>query len=57
VGAFNLAMWLFWAFLALFGFVSSLKRVTERITERFCMRRRNQRARDHCTSQHCVLAR
>jgi hypothetical protein len=60
VGAFNLAMWLFWAFLALFGFVSSLKRVTERITERFCMRRkrrRNQRARDHCTSEHCVLAR
>ena len=60
VGAFNLAMWLFWAFLALFGFVSSLKRVTERRTKRFCMRRkrrRNQRARDHCAAQHCVLAR
>ena len=60
VGAFNLAMWLFWAFVALFGFVSSLKRVTERITERFCMhrkRRRNQRAHDHCISQRCVVAR
>ena len=60
VGAFKLAMWLFWAFVALFGFVSSLKRVTERITERFCMhrkRRRNQRAHDHCISQRCVVAR
>jgi len=57
VGTFNLAMWLFWAFVALFGFASSLKRVTERITERFCMRHRNHRARTYCTSQHCVLAR
>ena len=31
-GAFNLTMWVFWALLALFGFVSSIKAATERIT-------------------------
>ena len=40
VGTFNLAMWLFWAIVTLLGFVSSLKRMTERITERYCVRRR-----------------
>ena len=48
VGTFNLAMWLFWAAVTLLGFVSSLKRMTERITERYCARRRLRRAR-------CVL--
>ena len=48
VGTFNLAMWLFWAAVTLFGFVSSLKRMTERITERYCVRRKHRRAR-------CVL--
>ena len=41
-GAFNLAMWLFWALVTLLGFVSSLKRVAERITERSCRRRKLQ---------------
>jgi hypothetical protein len=45
LGTFNLAMWLFWAIVTLFGFVSSLKRMTERITERYCARRRLRRAR------------
>jgi hypothetical protein len=48
VGTFNLAMWLFWAIVTLLGFVSSLKRMIERITERYCARRRLRRAR-------CVL--
>jgi hypothetical protein len=59
VGTFNLATWLFWAFVALFGFVSSLKRVTERITERFCMHRKLRRtrlARIPRISHYCVLA-
>ena len=47
VGAFNLAMWLFWAVLTVFGFVSSLKRMTERATERYCARRKLRRARAH----------
>src|SRR5262249_27890688 len=45
VGSFNLAMWLFWAIATLLGLVSSLKRITERITERYCARRRLRRAR------------
>src|SRR5262249_40432049 len=45
VGTFNLAMWLFWAIMTLLGFVSSLKRMTERITERYCACRRLRRAR------------
>jgi hypothetical protein len=42
---FNLAMWMFWAVLTILGFVSSLKRTTERLTERYCVRRRRRRAR------------
>ena len=45
VGAFDLATWLFWALLTLFAFVSSLKRATERMAERYCARRRHRRAR------------
>jgi hypothetical protein len=45
VGAFNLAMWLFWALLMLLGFVCSLKRAVERATERYCARRKLHRAR------------
>jgi hypothetical protein len=32
VGAFDLALWVFWALLALFGFVASIKATTERLT-------------------------
>ena len=38
-------MWLFWAIVTVFGFVSSLKRMTERITERYCVRRKLRRVR------------
>ncbi len=45
LGTFNLAMWMFWAVLTIFGFVSSLKRMTERATERYCARRKLRRVR------------
>jgi hypothetical protein len=45
VGAFDLATWLFWALVTLLTFVSSLKRTTERIAERYCVRRKLRRAR------------
>ena len=45
IGTFNLATWIFWAILTLFGLVSSLKRTAERTTERYCRRRRRRRAR------------
>jgi hypothetical protein len=45
IGTFNLASWMFWAILTLFGLVSSLKRTAERTTERYCRRRRRRRAR------------
>lgn len=32
VGAFNLTMWVFWAMLAVFGLLSSIKATTERLT-------------------------
>jgi hypothetical protein len=60
MGAFNLAMWMFWALLTLFGFVSSLKRMTERTTERYCARRklRLAREREQCERQEaCEEAR
>ena len=58
-GAFNLAMWLFWALVTLLGFVSSLKRMAERITERSCRRRKLRQAggaRAHLVSMRCVPA-
>jgi hypothetical protein len=45
VGAFDLATWLFWAALMLFGFVSSSKAAVERMTLRHLERRKAQRAR------------
>jgi hypothetical protein len=40
IGTFNLALWVFWAVVTAFGLASSLKRTAERITERYCARRR-----------------
>jgi hypothetical protein len=45
MASFDLALWLFWAILTMFGLISSLKRTAERITERHCARRRRRRAR------------
>jgi hypothetical protein len=46
IGTFNLAMWVFWAALTILGFVTSLKRTAERMTERYCVRRKLRRARE-----------
>jgi hypothetical protein len=45
LGTFNLAVWVFWALLTVFGFVASLKRMAERATEHYCARRKLRRAR------------
>jgi hypothetical protein len=44
-GLFNLASWILWALLTLLGLAASLKRMTERVTQRYCDHRRWRRAR------------
>ncbi|WGD55789.1 hypothetical protein QA641_19020 [Bradyrhizobium sp. CB1650] len=44
-GAFDLALWLFGAAMALFGLLSSIKATTERLTQAWCDRRRARRLR------------
>src|SRR3954454_14519014 len=44
-GAFNLSLWVFWALLALFGFVSSIKATTERLTMSHLARKKARRLR------------
>jgi hypothetical protein len=44
-GAFELAMWLFWALLALFGLLSSIKSTTERATQAWLNRKKARRLR------------
>ena len=44
-GAFNLTMWVFWAVLALFGFVSSIKATTERLTWSWLQRAKARKMR------------
>ena len=44
-GAFNLTLWLFGAVLALFGFLSSIKATTERMTEAYLRRKKARRLR------------
>jgi hypothetical protein len=39
-GAFELTLWIFWALLALFGFVSSIKATTERLTMSYLQRKK-----------------
>jgi hypothetical protein len=56
VGTFNLATWIAWALLTLLGFVTSLKRMTERTTERYCVYRRRRRARRRAREERCVAA-
>jgi len=53
VGTFNLASWTFWAILTLFGFVASLKRMTERSTERYCAFQRKRRWRRQQERARC----
>src|SRR5258708_5950098 len=42
-GAFNLSLWVFWALLALLGFVSSIKATTERLTTSYLARKKARR--------------
>jgi hypothetical protein len=44
-GAFNLTLWVFGALLALFGFLSSIKATTERLTLSYLQRRKVRRLR------------
>jgi hypothetical protein len=44
-GAFNLTLWVFAALLALFGFLSSIKATTERLTMSYLQRRKARRLR------------
>jgi hypothetical protein len=46
-GAFDLTLWVFAALLALFGFLSSIKAMTERLTVSFLLRKKQQRLRRH----------
>jgi hypothetical protein len=45
-GAFNLSLWVFWAVLALFGFLSSIKATTERLTMSWLLRKKARRLRN-----------
>lgn len=49
--AFDLALWLFWAVLTLFGFVTSCKAAAERLTQRYLDARRSQRL---CAAAHAL---
>jgi hypothetical protein len=44
-GAFDLALWLFGAIFALFGFLSSIKATTERATQAWIDRTKRRRLR------------
>jgi hypothetical protein len=45
-GAFDLTLWVFGALLALFGFLSSIKATTERLTQSWLTRRKARRLRE-----------
>jgi len=55
--AFDLALWMFWAALTLFGFVSAAKSATERATARYLARRRLRRLRKYQQELGLVLHR
>ncbi len=44
LAAFDLALWIFWALLMVFGFISSMKAAVERTTHRLYMRKKARRA-------------
>jgi hypothetical protein len=56
-GAFNLTLWVFAALLALFGFLSSIKATTERLTMSYPQRKKARRLRKQmAASSHLALA-
>jgi hypothetical protein len=48
-GAFDLALWVFWALLALFGFLATIKAATERLTMAWLQRKKVRRLRKQLT--------
>ena len=55
-GAFNLTLWLFGALMALFGFLSSIKATTERLTQSWLDRRKAKRLRQQMASASLAVA-
>jgi hypothetical protein len=55
-GAFNLALWVFWALLALFGFVASIKATAERLTMSYLQRKKARRLRKQMAASRPALA-
>jgi hypothetical protein len=55
-GAFNLSMWLLGLVLTLFGFLSSIKATTERLTYAWLRRKKARRARRLMAAQQASLA-
>ncbi len=49
-GAFNLTLWVFGALLALFGFLSSIKATTERLTQSWLLRNKARRLKKQLTA-------
>lgn len=45
MGAFNLSIWVFWALLAVFGLLASIKTTTERLTWSWLQRSKARRSR------------
>jgi hypothetical protein len=55
-GAFNLTFWLFGALMALFGFLSSIKATTERLTQSWLDRRKARRLRKQMAAASLAVA-
>jgi hypothetical protein len=55
VGSFNLTMWVFGALLALFGFLSSIKATTERLTMAWLRRKKARRLRKQMAAASATL--
>jgi hypothetical protein len=55
-GAFNLTLWVFGALLALFGFLSSIKAATERLTMSWLQRKKARRLRKQMAASQPALA-
>jgi hypothetical protein len=51
-GAFNMTMWVFWAVLMLFGFLSSIKATTERTTSSWLQHSKARRLRRELRARH-----
>jgi hypothetical protein len=54
-GAFNLTLWMFWALLALFGFICSIKATTERLTLSWLQRRKAGKLRRQLAAASAVV--